>query len=448
MSFWLAFLFVVQTHAAVSVPANEVAPQALKINLNIEKFKLPNGLTVILNPDPTVPLISYHTWFRVGSRDETPGSTGIAHLFEHLMFKGAKRYDGKTFDKLLSANGASHNAFTTPDYTAFYANIPSSKLELVMDLESDRMENLKLTEENLKSELEVVKEERRYRVENQPTGRLSELVNSTVFKVYPYRWPVIGYAQDLDHMNLTNCQKFYRTFYAPNNAVIVISGDFSVSDAKYLLQKYYGGIKSQVLPEHHYPEEPPQTSGRQARIEKNIQNEYVSLAFRTVPDGHEDSYALEVLAGLLGDGTSSRLYRKLVDQKQLATGVGVSNHGAEGPGVFQAIVSLKPGASHDDTLQALFGEIWDSRNRLYSDKELLKAKNQLMKSYVEGLKTVSGRAFSLAFNEVALGSYDYLFKDLEKYNQVTSADVKRVAAKYLDNSLRNLIVIIPTGKKQ
>jgi zinc protease len=226
------------------------------IRFPVEKFKLANGLTVLLNEDHSAPIISYHTWFRVGSKNEEVGYTGIAHLFEHMMFKGAKRYTGEQFDRVLQANGGVNNAFTTHDYTGYYETLPGSKLELVADIEADRMENLQITPENLTSERDVVKEERRFRVDNNPGGVLREALYGTAFKVHPYRWPVIGYMEDISRIDVAKANEFYRTYYAPNNAVLVISGDFDKAEAKRIVEKYYGAIKSQEIPQRPRPPEP------------------------------------------------------------------------------------------------------------------------------------------------------------------------------------------------
>jgi len=432
LKYIFAFLFL-------SIVAQANSPPSIKFD--VQKYELKNGLKILLHVDKSSPLIAYYTWFKVGSRNEEPGYTGIAHLFEHMMFKGAQRYDGKSFDKILAANGATNNAFTTRDATAYYAVLPSHKLELIIDLESDRMENLQITQAHLESEREVVKEERRYRVDNQPQGSLFEGVFDTVFKVHPYRWPVIGWMSDLNRITVDKCKEFFRTYYAPNNATVVIAGDFKISEAKSLIEKYYGHISSQPLPSQSFPEEPPQTAQREKRVSKNVQNEHVAISFKTAPSSSDDVYALEILSEILGGGEFSRLYKKLVYQKQLASQVLVDHSSMAGPGVLTLYIALKPGASHSDVLQTAYSVLWDARNKLFTDKELLIAKNQVLRSHVETLKTVNGKASSLGYNEVVFGSYDHLFKDLAKYEAVTLQNLKEVSAKYLNPEQRNLIVL-------
>lgn len=446
-----------QKPAAPEVPptvAKPPAPQAVKqpedigsqIRFKVEKFKLPNGLTVLLHENHSAPIISYQTWFRVGSKNEEPGFTGIAHLFEHMMFKGAKRYSGEQFDTILQANGATNNAFTTNDYTGYYEDLPSSKLELVMDIESDRMENLQITKEHLDSEREVVKEERRYRVDNNPTGILREGLYGAAFRVHPYRWPVIGYMQDLGNITVEKANEFFKTYYAPNNAVVSISGDFDSAEAKKLISKYYGDLKSQPIPDKPRPTEPDQLSPRSQFLSRPVQNVTFTIAYHTPKAGSDEAYALDLLANILGNGPSSRLYQRLVYKDQQATSAMTFNSTHQDAGLFQIFVSMKPGGNFAAAQRAVYGEMWRPRNLLVSDEELQKAKNQVMKGYVDSLKTVHGKAETLALNEVLFGDYEMLFKDLDRYNKVTAEQIRAVAKKYLSPEKSTLVVLRPARK--
>lgn len=429
----------------LSAESADRAPDSVSdaIRFKVEKYKLPNGLTVLLHEDHTAPVVSYQTWFRVGSKNEETGYTGIAHLFEHMMFKGAKRYTGEQFDRLLQANGAVNNAFTTHDYTGYYENFPSSKLELIMDIESDRMENLQITEANLKSEREVVKEERRYRVDNNPTGILRELLYGTAYKVHPYHWPVIGYMDDINRIDLQKANEFYRTYYAPNNAVLVVAGDFSSEMAKKLIEKYYGAIKTQTIPNRPIPQEPNQVSPRIYKAEKDVQGAQFVVAYHTPKTGADDNYALDLLATIMGQGPSSRMYQRLVYKDQTAAGVSVSNYNLQDSGLFQVYVTMKPGASQAKAQQAVLAEMWRPRNLKIKEAELDKAKNQVMKGYVDSLKTAHGKAEALALNEILYGDYEHLFTDLERYNKVTPDELKKVASKYLSPAKNTIIVLTP-----
>jgi zinc protease len=413
----------------------------------VEKYKLDNGLTVLLHEDHSVPLISYQTWFRVGSKDETPGLTGMAHLFEHLMFRGAKRYTSDQFDLILQANGATNNAFTTNDYTGYYENLPSSKLELVIDIESDRMENLKIDGSILNAERDVVKEERRYRVDNNPSGILREALFATAFKVHPYRWPVIGSMADLDTVTPEIAQKFHKTFYAPNNAVVVVAGDFKSKDAKALIQKYYAAIPSQPLPQTTRAPEPKQFGTRSAFLKKDVQTTQFVVSYPTPKGGTDEAYALDLLANILGNGDSSRLHQRLVYKDQKASSASAYNMTLQEAGMFQVYVTMKPGVNYYSAQRAVYGEMWRPRHLLVSDEELQKAKNQVMKSYVDGLKTVHGKAEALAVNEILYGDYEVLFKDLERYNKVTAKDIRKAAADYLAPERSTLVVLQPKKGK-
>lgn len=421
-------------------PSGDIGSQ---IRFKVEKYKLPNGLTVLLHEDHSVPLISYQTWFRVGSKNEQPGLTGIAHLFEHMMFRGAKRFSGEQLDTMLQANGATNNAFTTNDYTGYYENLPSAKLELVVDIESDRMENLKINQENLTAELGVVKEERRMRVDNNPGGILREALFGTAFRVHPYKWPVIGYMTDLDNINVENAQAFHKTFYAPNNATVVVAGDFDSAKAKKLIEKYYGAIPPQTLPTQTRAMEPTQSAARSQFVTKPVQSISFVVAYQTPKNGEEETYALDLLANIMGFGDSSRLHQRLVYKDQIATGVSVYNQTLQEAGLFQVYVTMKPGADFGKAQRALVGEMWRPRNVLVSDVDLQKAKNQVMKNYVDGLKTVHGRAEALALNETLYGDYEMLFKDLDHYNRVTKEQIRKVAIKYLGPERATLVALKP-----
>ncbi len=433
----LFFLFVT---TVVNASTSDVSQL---IRLDVEKYTLENGLTVLLYEDHTAPIVSYNTWFRVGSKDETPGLTGMAHLFEHMMFKGAKRYTGEQFDKILQANGAVNNAFTTQDYTGYYIDGPSNKLELIMDIESDRMVNLQVTEENLKAEREVVKEERRLRTENSVVGTIYENMFSTVYKVHPYRWPVVGWMQDLNRMTVVDCQAFYKNFYAPNNAVIVVAGDIDKARVKGLIKKYYGSLEaSKTLKKSVLPAEPAQRGERFQQVNKKVETPTLAVAFRSSKAGDDETFALDLLASILGSGESSRLHRRLVYSEQKALSAKAFNLTPQEPGIFEIMVSLRSGATDDDVLKAIYGEIWKVRKVPVSEQELSKVKNQVMMEYVSSMKTIRGKANVLALNEIMFGNYQVVFDDLIKYNNVTREQILQVADKYLRPEQRSVVKVV------
>ncbi len=421
---------------------------SLKITLPVTKFVLKNGLTVLLSEDHSVPMLSYHTWYRVGSRDEAPGVTGAAHMLEHMMFKGAKKYDGKSFDRIFHENGITNNAFTTYDYTGFFESLPSSKLELVMDMEVDRMSSLALRPEDLKSEREVVKEERRWRVDDNPMELSRELMMNTLFKVSSYRWPVIGEMADINNYNTEKLRFFYNTFYVPNNAVLVIVGDFETNKVKIMIEKYYGSLSYKPMPRRKYLKEPSQGKFENASLKKEVQNSSFILAYKGPEQGHPDMYALDLAANILGSGTSSRMHKNLVYDKQLATSAYAFSYSLKNDGIFALGANVNPGLGIQSSLAQVYQELGKIKNTKVSVSELQKAKTQVIKEFVDNLKTSDGKARALAVNEIVSGSYSSLFSDLDKYEMVTAEDITRVLKKYIKPDQRALIVLEPKENKK
>lgn len=414
-----------------------------QIQFDVEKYQLPNGLTVLMVEDHTSPSFTYHQWFKVGSANEQPGRTGLAHFFEHMMFKGTPKYSSSQFVKALQSNGAEYNAFTSQDYTGYYATLPSSKLELIVDIECDRMRNLLFDPEAINSERKVVQEERRLRTENDVNGILDEAMYKTAYKVHSYRWPIIGSMADLNAASIDDLKSFYSTYYAPNNATVVIVGDFSKSDAKRLIQAKCGAIPSQPIPAQVITPEPEQKAKRSLTVQKPVQSSTFVLAYPIGKAGDEDSYALDLLANVLGEGPSSRLYRKLVYQMQIATAVSVHAWTPHFPGLMEFEVALRPNQSVESAVKQIEAEIKKVKTEPITDLELEKAKNQVMKSFVDLLKTNGGKARALALNQTVLGDYHHLFWDLDRYKAVTKEQVQAVANKYLAPQKQSLIQVTP-----
>lgn len=412
-----------------------------QVRFPVEKFQLDNGLTVLVHEDHSKPILSYHQWFRVGSSHEKPGRTGLAHFFEHLMFKGTKKYPKGEIDKIIQMNGGSNNAFTTEDYTGYYTNLPSDKLELIIDVESDRMRNLLFEESEINSEREVVKEERRMRYENSVYGSLFLQVRSTVYKTSVYRWPVIGYMTDLNATKIDELKNFYNAFYAPNNAVVVIAGDVTVSQAKKLMNKYYSSIARQNLPAVELTPEAKQLAPRYSRLEKDVQGITLAIVYPGVPAGHTDAHALDLMTGALGSGASSRLYKRLVYKNQLATDISMSSSNDKLSGEISIYVSLKPGVSSEQAMGLINNELANVKRELITASELQKLKNQIKLGYIKGLQTMASRAQALALNEVYFNNYKVLFEDLGKYEQVKVEDIQRVANNYISPNRKNTVEV-------
>lgn len=408
------------------------AQQELKINLNVEKFILKNGLTVLLLEDHSIPLIAYHTWYKVGSNDEKLGVTGAAHMLEHMMFKGAKKYSGKDFDRIFHENGIVNNAFTSNDYTGFHQTLPSGALEKVMEMEVDRMSSLLIRPEDLLSEKEVVAEERRWRVDNNPRGMIHEKLMGLMFKSSNYRWPVIGDMKDINGYTSEKLRYFYETFYLPNNAVLVLVGDFESKKVKPMIEKYYGQLKSKEIPKVEVPKETQRTKPEFLSFKGPVQTPNFVMAFQGVAVGDPDLFAMDLLANILGSGNSSRLYKDLVERKTWATSAYAYSWNLKHEGMIVFGVALK-NKSHLPTIsRELLKHINRIKKEGVSREELAKVKVEVMKNYIDQLLTIDAKAQALAVNEIVTGSYQNLFEDLQKYEKVTAEDIKRVAQKYLN----------------
>ena len=439
---------------AAAPPEKPAAPvSSLGVHFDVEKEVLANGLTVLYHVDRSVPLVSYHTWFKVGSKDEKRGLTGIAHLFEHMMFKGSKKYSGDQFDLILQSNGATNNAFTTQDYTGYYIDAPSTKLELLMDIESDRMATLKIDKAALDSEREVVKEEKRFRVDDNPMGLLWQGIFATAFRQHPYKNPVIGTMEDLGNVTVDIAQNFHRTFYSPSNAILVIAGDFELGAAKKLVQKYYGSIPKQTVTRVEHPKEPEQQAPRSTFIRRDVKGWTFAINYPAPEAGSDDSYALDLLSAIMGRGPSSRLYKRLVYKEQWATSASVSNNTMQDAGLFQIFVTMKPAAKPAEAQsqflaaqRSIYGEMWRPRNLNVSNVELERARNQMIMAQIESLKTLHGKAEALAVNETMFGDYKRVFTDLDRYLKVTPVQIRKAASKYLSPERSNLVVVRPKGE--
>ncbi len=425
---------------------NSQIPSDLKLGFTVEKFKLSNGITFLLHETHQIPLISYQTWFRVGSKDELPGESGLAHMLEHMMFKGSKKYSNKDFDRILHENGIQNNAFTSWDYTGYYENLPSSKLELIMDIEVDRLMTLQLKSEDLQKEREVVKEERRMRVDNEPNGTAREKLFGSVFSENNYGIPVIGTMKEINEYNVEKLQKFFNKWYVPSNAVVVLVGDFNTAQVRKLIQKYYGNLPGGKVPTSDTFKISEPTKALYESVEFPVQAPTMLWGYKTVPSGDKDAYALDVLGSVLGDGKSSRLHQKLVYKDQVALGASSGHYTLKNSGLFYFGVYLKPGQKPQMIKNQIQEEIKKVSEQGIRDEELQKVKNMIISQYVTSMETLDGKAHLLAMNEILFGDYTTFFKDLEKYKSVTTSDVKAVAQRYLKEARQNLIVVDKKGQ--
>ncbi|HLD74478.1 MAG TPA: pitrilysin family protein [Bdellovibrionota bacterium] len=411
------------------------------LTLQVHEHVLKNGLRILMHEDHTAPIISYYSFVNVGSAHEKTKQTGIAHLFEHMMFLGTQKYGKKEYDAILAAHGGINNAGTSHDYTDYYVNIPSSNLELVMELESDRLVNLNLTQENLNSEREVVKEERRLRVDNNPMGKMYITLFELAFPDHPYYWPTIGYMKDLNALTVQECQKFYKTYYSTNNTVVVLAGDFDADKALTLFKKYYENLPPQNIPKLEAPAIPVQTKERVKVLKEPTQSDVMMMAYPTPAAGHPDMYALDILSKILSSGKTSRLFKKLIYEEQVASSAWASYYGLKQAGLFIFMVRMKPGFKIKKGEEHLFDEIQKIKREKVIDRELTKAKNQILSDFLFGLKTKNEIAENLGLNQIYYGDYRHFFTDIDRYNQVTAEDIQKVAQKYFMKEKQNVVYI-------
>jgi len=430
--------------AGPSQAAGPAAPRRLEPSaFPVREHLLPNGMKVLLLPEHSVPTVTYYTFFRVGSRNERTGITGISHLFEHMMFNGAAKYGPKEFDRQLEARGGYSNAYTSNDVTAYYEDFDRDALALVVDLESDRMRSLSLTAETLASEREVVKEERRYRVDNDIGGLVDEELDALAFVAHPYHWPVIGWMGDLDRIAREDCVAYFRTYYAPNNAVLIIVGDFEPDEALALVSKAYADIPRGPPPPAVAAYEPEQRGERTGRVHHPAQAPMLELGYKAVAGTHADAAALDVVQAALSVGEGGRLHRSLVREQEVATSVGASFEWRVDPGLFKVSMELAPGADPRKAVAALDAELARFQSAPPPEAELSRAKNILRGQFLRGLATHNGRAHAMGEFEILFGSWKAMFDVLDRYEKVTPEQAQAAARRYLVPSRRTVVELVP-----
>lgn len=397
-------------------------------------------------PSADVPTCSFYTFFRVGSRNERPGVTGISHLFEHMMFNGAQKYGPGMFDQVLESNGGSSNAYTSNDVTVYYDDFMAEALETVIDLESDRMRSLLVTPKKLEKEREVVMEERRMRVDNEIAGMLDEELATLVYKAHPYRWPVIGWMSDIERISRTDCLDFFRTFYAPNNAAVYLAGDFEPRHALRLIKKAYGGLHAGPAIPEVVDAEPPQKGERRAEVRHPAQAPSLLIGWRGPKASEADTLTLDVLQYALSVGQSSRLLKALVFERELAVSVSVDWTWRFDPGTFLVGLELKPGADPTRAEAGLYEEIDRVAREGLTAHELEKAKNNLSAQLLRELATNNGRAHALGTYELMLGSWRAGLDLAARYEAVTGEEVRAAAARYLSKARRSVVTLVPDEK--
>jgi len=420
-----------------------LAPSAARAADRVVAATLDNGLRVLLLEDQRSPIVSFQMWYRVGSRNEHRGSTGIAHFLEHLMFKGTPSHGPKEFARLVEQNGGQDNAFTSQDVTSYYVDIAADKLDLVIELEADRMQNLLLDPKEIASEREVVIEERRTRTEDDPSGFLGEEVSSIAFKGHPYGAPIIGWMEDIRRVTPEEIRAFYKTYYVPNNAIVVAVGAFRAADVLEKIKKRFGRIPRGKVPPPLLAVEPVQNGERRVTVKKQAELPIVYMAWHVPNHTSDDSVALEVLSTILAGGRASRLYRDLVYQRQLALEAGGDNaYFSLDPNLFWFWATPMPGQIPEKLETELVAHMERLKTEPVTDEELSRAKNQIEAAFVYQEDSIHQRASLLARFEL-LGGFALKDSFLAKVRAITPADLTRVARAWFAPERKSVGVLLP-----
>ena len=442
-STWLA-VFALAGIVTVALAPVHAAVRPPKLQYQITT--LGNGLRVILSEDHSTPIVHVSVTYHVGSKNERAGRTGFAHLFEHMMFKGSKNVEPESHTSIIASVGGRSNAFTTEDETVFWQTLPSHYLPLALWLEADRMATLRVDDEAFRREREVVKEERRMRVENQPYGRLSEIIFDHAFTTHPYKHPTIGSMLDLEDASIADVREFHQTFYVPENATVTIVGDFDAAQTLQMVNQYLARVPRAKRPvPRDLPKEPDQTKERRAVIEEAWPLPAVVVAYHITYDGHPDAYPLHIAAKILSDGQSSRITQELVYKKRLALTAFGSANIIEDPNLFYAVAIVQPGQTPEAAERALIAEFEKMALQPIADGELQRAKNQFARDYIVSRESNEDKARHLAHAAVIHNDITTADGEFDVFMNVTRSDVQRVAKTYFTPTNRVVLHILPKG---
>ena len=412
----------------------------------VRTFTLKNSMDFIVLEDHSIPNANMYIFWQVGSRNEYPGITGLSHFFEHTMFNGAKKYGPKQFDRVMEANGGANNAYTTENVTVYTDFFPKSALELIFDLEADRIAHLSFDDQMIESERGVVLSERITGMENSNWYFLEEQVKAVAFMAHPYRWPVIGYEADIKGWKKSDLQRYFRTYYAPNNAVVVIVGDVTLEQVKKLATKYFEPIPAQEPPRPIHTTEPQQLGEKRLVAHKDVTTPNIMVVYHVPEARSEDYYAMELLNAILSEGRSSRLYSQIIDAKQLATEVATDLPLSIDPNLFYIYAVARTDISEDSLENALL-EVVENVKRGITEEELEKVKNRKLVEFYRKMETIDGKADNLGTYQVYFGNYKKLFAAADDFQEVTVADVQRVAQKYLTKDNRTVGILKKAGEE-
>jgi zinc protease len=426
---------------AVGVVAPLACAQSQEFPVSTHTLK--NGMKVLVQPDHSIPNVALYIFYRIGSRNEHPGTTGLSHFFEHMMFNGAKKYGPGDLDKVMEANGGSNNAYTTQNVTVYQDWFPRSALSLIYDIEADRIRDLTFDPKKIASEREVVASERRLSVDNNNFGLLGEQLWASAFIAHTYQWPVVGWMSDIDHWTMDDLKHHFEMGYSPSNATMVVVGDISPEEIFQLCEKYIEPIPSHAPPPPVTTVEPEQFGERRLVVHKPAELPILMIGYHIPQTNNPDFYALNILRSVLFQGESSRMYQRLVDKDQLALDVSSDVESAFDPTL--AIITAQPRQGVDP--QACEKAIYEELDRVnaapISDQELEKAKNNRLVEFYKEMRTINGRANTIGTYEVFMGDYNKLFDAAKSYSAVTKEDVQRVAKKYFGANNRTVATLLP-----
>ena len=424
-----------------------VLPVYASDSLSLTQRTLENGLSVYLQPDPSTPIVNVQVWYHVGSKNETPDRRGIAHLFEHMMFKGTKNIGPEEHSQLIHSVGGQDNAYTTEDVTVYYETVPSTRLHLALSLEAERMHLLDLTQATLDSEREVVKEEKRLRIDNNPILKTIERFRQLVFKVHPYAWTPAGYIEDLDLITLDDCKRFYQTYYQPRNATLIITGDIRLNETFLMVEKYFGHIPGHPLPTVKIPTEPSQRRLREEILRLPAQLPVVVMGYR-IPGIRDPAIPnLEIIDRILSGGDSSRLVQRLVKRDRLAVTVGAFVEGMEDPGIYIVYAVSAPGTDMTRVRTAIIEEINQLGLKSVVAREVEAAKNQLTDRHIRSMEPVSGKGQGLGEAIVLHHNLSSFLNVTERYRMVTPGSIARTTRQYLTRNRLSVVTLLPTHRK-
>ncbi len=428
----IAFLFLL-------TPSHALATE-------VKEYQLKNGIKVIIIEEHKAPVATFQVWYKVGARDELGGKSGLSHLLEHMMFKGTARYGPSEFSRIIQKNGGTDNAYTTKDYTVYFEIMPSDKISLAIELEADRMKNLKIVEEEFISERDVVLEERRLRYEDDPQNALFEEVVAAAFKVHPYQRPVIGWMSDIKSIERDDLFSYYKTWYTPENALLIVMGDVNADDIIKKVRDSFEDIPAGNFKKNMEYTEPEQKGERRVFIKKEAELPYLLVAYHTTNFPHEDSYALDVLNMILSGGKSSRLYQSLVYEKKIALNASAYYNGFnKDPYLFFLSATSSPGTDIKEVEKSLYSEIDKIIEGDLSERELQKVKNQIEASFIMDQDSIFKQAMNYGMFEM-LGGWRLIDRYLEGIRMVSYGDIQRVAKKYFHEDNRTVGILIPTKK--